>query len=61
MKLKYHEQEFQNLRQAIMDEWGINENDLTDKLTENKVTTEADNRFYHKYGVEYTDMLYNEE
>ena len=61
MKLKQHEQEYETLRQLIMDEWGLSDEDMDDEETENDVNREADNRFYHKFGVEYTDMLYGEE
>lgn len=59
MKLKYHEQEYETLRQLIMDEWGLSDEDMDDEETENDVNREADNRFYGKFGVEYYDVMHD--
>ena len=59
MKLKQYEQEYETLRQLIMDEWGLSDEDMDDEETENDVNREADNRFYNKFGVEYYDMIHD--
>ena len=60
MKLKQHEQEYETLRQLIMDEWGLSDEDMDDEETENDVNREADDRFYDKFGVEYYDVMHDD-
>lgn len=60
MRLKQHEQEYETLRQLIMDEWGLSDEDIDDEETENDVNREADNRFYNRFGVDYYDIMHEE-
>jgi hypothetical protein len=60
MKLKIHEQEYETIRQSIMDEWGYNDDDMDDEEIENEVNREADEQFEEKFGISYLDAMFEE-
>lgn len=47
------EKEYQKIREEIMDEWGLDEDDMGIEENEDDVNREAEDRFFEKFGFEY--------
>jgi len=51
-----YDEEYQKIRQEIMDDWGLVDDDMDDEENENDVNREADEIFYEKFGINFSDL-----